>query len=98
MRIRNPFRTNVVSVDQPLLIIKVFVVLSLLCHGSGATRNGDVSVDDFRGPGRTAIPNEGRFRMKSSLLGACATIALLAAAPALAADPAISYVPAQAGI
>ena len=45
-----------------------------------------------------AIPNEGRFRMKSSLLGACATIALLAAAPALAADPAISYVPAQAGI
>ena len=39
-----------------------------------------MSVDDFRGPSRTAIPNEGRFRMKSSLLGACATIALLAAA------------------
>jgi hypothetical protein len=31
--------------------------------------------------------------MKSSLLGACATIALLAAAPASAAGPAISYVP-----
>ena len=31
--------------------------------------------------------------MKKSLLGACATLALLAAAPALAAGPTISYVP-----
>jgi hypothetical protein len=73
----------------------VFVVLSQFCHGSGAMRHGGVSVGDFRGPRRTAIPNEGPSRMNSSFLGVAAAIALLAAAPASAteAGPTISYVP-----
>jgi hypothetical protein len=73
----------------------VFVVLSQFCHGSGAMRHGGVSVGDFRGPRRTAIPNEGSSRMNSSFLGVAAAIALLAAAPASAteAGPTISYVP-----
>jgi hypothetical protein len=45
------------------------------------------------GPSRTAAPNEGHSRMERSFLGASAAIALLAAAPASAAGPAISYVP-----
>jgi hypothetical protein len=55
-------------------------------------RNGGVPVGEFRGPSRTAIPNEGHSRMNNSILGVSAAFALLAAAPA-SAGPAISCVP-----